>query len=151
VPALVLLFDQSPEEAVGATALAVLLIASTATVSYLPRKRVEVRMALAVAATGVPTAILGGWLLAEYVSGRWFEVGLGACFLLLAAAMFAQMRAPAREDAPPSLGVLALGGGLVGIITGAFAAGGGLLTVPMLMRWGRLPIQRATATTSLAI
>ncbi len=151
VPVLVSVFGRAPEEAVGTTALAVMLISIAATASYLPSKRVDTRKALLVAAPGIPAAAVGSWLLAEVASGPWFAIALGVGFLLLAALILAQARpftVPRR--AVPGAG-LAMGGSLVGVVTGAFAAGGGLLTVPLLMRWGALPIQRATATTALAI
>lgn len=150
VPALVLLFGRAPEEAVGITALAVLLISMTSTLSYLPRGRVDLRLALIIAAPGIPAAAVGSWLLGQVASGPAFTLALGVCFLLLAGLMVLQMRSAAPLAAASS-GALAAGGGAVGVITGAFAAGGGLLTIPLLMRWGALPIERATATTAVAV
>jgi hypothetical protein len=150
VPALVFAFGRTPQEAVGITALAVLLICTTATISYLPRRRVDGRVALATALPGVPAAIAGTWLLARLAAGPGFSVALGAMFLVVAAVML-RSRSRAGTAPPVSLPAVAMGGGVVGAITGTFAAGGGLLTVPMLMRWGGLSASRATATTAMAM
>ena len=154
VPVLAVVFRMPPQEAVGTTALAVLLISVMATASYLPRRRVATRVALATAATGIPGAAVGSWLLTELASGRGFIVTLGMCYLMLAGFIVLQFRAASPSVASPAMvswRALTAGGGVVGMLTGAFAAGGGLLTLPLLMRWGGLTIERATATTALAI
>ncbi len=102
------------------------------------------------AVVAVPVALLAGWQLAGRVDSDVFIAVLG--FLLIGLAVFvlsthtpsAQM-GEERPAAPGPLG--ALGGG-IGLLSGMFAVGGGLLTVPFLARLQRMAPHRAAATTA---
>ncbi|MGV3557184.1 sulfite exporter TauE/SafE family protein [Larkinella arboricola] len=74
-------------------------------------------------------------------------------FVMILAAQ-AMIRQPHLEEAgsgKPRLGLLALDGLGVGLLTGTIGAGGGFLIVPMLVVLAGLPIRRAVATSVLII
>lgn len=74
-------------------------------------------------------------------------------FVMIMAAQ-AMIRQPSRKNPDldhPKLGLLALDGLGVGVLTGTIGAGGGFLIVPILVLLAGLPMRRAVATSVLII
>lgn len=71
--------------------------------------------------------------------------------IMAALAMIRQRNGDEKEPGPPRLGLLALDGLGVGVLTGTIGAGGGFLIVPMLVLLAGLPMHRAVATSILII
>lgn len=150
IPGLVLLFDLQGATAVGTGAVALMVIGLTGAASYSRSGLVAWPVAGWFAVGSIPLALLCAWLLANRIDADAFVGILGGLLLVLAAIVITgrhQHRAGGPELAPrPNRLVPA--GALVGITSGTFAVGGGLVTVPLLERVQRMVAHRATATTS---
>ncbi|MEM7286836.1 MAG: sulfite exporter TauE/SafE family protein [Actinomycetota bacterium] len=150
IPALVLLFDLQGATAVGTGAVALMVIGLTGAASYSRSGLVAWPVAAWFAVGAIPLALLSAWLLANRIDADAFIGILGVLLLALAVIVATgrhQHRAggaelPARPDR------LVPSGALVGLTSGTFAVGGGLVTVPILERVQRMVAHRATATTS---
>lgn len=151
IPALVLLFDLEGATAVGTGTIALAVIGLTGARTYDRGGLVARPVAGWFVAGSVPVAITCSWFVAGRIDGDVFIGLLG--FLLLALAVFVVTTPPVVEPAG-ALGVaarpvaLSAGGCVVGAMSGTFAVGGGLLTVPYLSRLQRLGPHRAAATTA---
>ena len=102
------------------------------------------------AAGSVPLALLSAWLLANRIDADAFIGILGALLLVLAVVVITgrhrhRAGGPELEPRPDRL---VPAGAVVGITSGTFAVGGGLVTVPLLERVQHMVAHRATATTS---
>ncbi len=149
IPALVLLFDLEGATAVGTGAVALMVIGLTGAVSYSRSGLVAWPVAGRFALGAVPTALLAAWLLANRIDAEAFVGILGVLLLLLAVAVLATRTRPADVvERPAASRRLVLSGALIGLTSGTFAVGGGLVTVPLLERLQRMRTHRATATTS---
>lgn len=169
IPALVLLFDLQGATAVGTGAVALMAIGLTGAWSYDRSGLVARPVAGWFAIGSVPVALLSAWLLSNRIDARAFNGILGALLLALAAAvMFGPSPVPTQEEPTSDTGARALSargrtrdgerppertrlvgaGSLVGLTSGTFAVGGGLITVPVLARLQRLSAHRAAATTA---
>ena len=149
IPGLVLFFDLSGVEAVGTGAVTLAAIGIGGARAYDRAGLVDRRGAAWFAAGSVPTALLCGWLLAGRIDRDVFVDLLGV--LLLALAVFVVVmptRFEGEDDRPRRFGVLPVGGAAVGTLSGLFAVGGGLVTLPIVARVLRLGPHRAAATTS---
>jgi uncharacterized membrane protein YfcA len=150
IPALVLIFDLQGANAVGTGAVALMIIGITGAFSYNRQGLVARPVAGWFTLGSVPLALLSGWLLANRIDSRAFTGILGV--LLLALAAFVVFGPAMAQSSGPELApkrrALAAAGSAVGITSGTFAVGGGLITVPLLARMQRLGPHRATATTS---
>lgn len=150
IPGLVLLFDLDGAEAVGTGVIALLTIGVSGAFAYDRAGLVDRRGAGWFALGAVPVALVCGLVLASSIDRALFNDLLG--FLLLGLAAFVVL-SPTHHDegAEPderSLRVLPVGGAFVGFLSGTFAVGGGLVTLPIIGRIRRLVPHRAAATTS---
>jgi uncharacterized membrane protein YfcA len=150
IPGLVLLFGFSGVEAVGTGAVALGVIGATGAVAYDRKGLVDRDVALAFALTAVPVAMFSSWQLAGRVDSDLFIAVLG--FLLIALAVFVLVvhlgRGPVQPERPARRGPLAAMGAAIGLMSGMFAVGGGLVTVPTFARIQRMAPHRAAATTA---
>ncbi|MFC4931549.1 sulfite exporter TauE/SafE family protein [Massilia sp. GCM10023247] len=147
--------------------MAVGMAAALGTVLGLRAGTVRYRAALLVAAAGMLLSPAGLWA-ARQVDSRWLSVLFALVLLHVAAKTFRQAsgQVPAgvpaqvvcrRSDASgrfiwtrPCARVLALSGGLAGLLSGLLGVGGGFVMVPALRRYTDLPMASAVAT-SLAV
>ena len=149
IPALVLVFDLRGAHAVGTGAVALTVIGLTGALSYSRSGLVAWPVARWFALGSVPTALLSAWLLARRIDAQAFVGILGALLLVLAVVVVATRAHPDGTDESPPVGLRLVGSGaLVGLTSGTFAVGGGLVTVPLLERLQHMRPHRATATTS---
>lgn len=153
IPGLVLLFDLEGVEAVGTGAVTLFAIGLAGAVSY-DRAGLVHRGAAAWFALGsVPAALLCAWLLADRIDGDVYTSVLGIVLIGLAVFVLITPQPAADDDeiTKPRRARLAGGGLGVGVLSGTFAVGGGLLTVPQVASAQRLRPHRAVATTSAAV
>lgn len=150
IPALILLFDLDGAEAVGTGAVALTTIGLSGAIAYDRKGMVERSAAGWFALGSVPVALLCAWQLANRIDGGAYNLLLGLLLIGLAALVIfgprptedGQAALPARPER------LMPAGALLGAMSGTFAVGAGLITIPVLSRLQRLSAHRATATTS---
>ena len=150
VAGLVLIFDLSGAEAVGTSVITTLFSQLTGAVTY-DRAGIVDRPTVQWFATGsIPVAFLSAALLTKQIPERLFDLLIGA--LLLALAIFVVVRpgpeettgAPLDPRKPELVGL----GSMVGVLSGAFGVGAGLVTVPAVRALQKLSTHRAAATTT---
>jgi uncharacterized membrane protein YfcA len=150
IPGLVLLFDLEGVEAVGTGTITLLAIGITGAVNYDRTGLVHREVAGWFAMGSVPAALFCAWFVADRIDADLFTSVLG--FVLIALAIFVVLAPHSTEDSQeidkPRRTRLAVGGLGVGVLSGTFAVGGGLLTVPQLTSVQKLRPHRAAATTS---
>lgn len=151
IPGLILLFDLEGAEAVGTGTIALAVIGLTGAATYDRGGMVARPVAGWFTLGSMPLALLSAWFLADRIDSDVFVSVLG--FLLLGLAIFVVVTPPVVEPigatgVPARPGPLAAGGAVVGVTSGTFAVGGGLLTVPYISRVQHLGPHRAAATTA---
>jgi uncharacterized membrane protein YfcA len=96
-----------------------------------------------------PGILVGAWL-GPWVSAQLNTQALSVCFGLFVAGMATQMlfdRKPAGHRELPSAAGLFAAGGVIGLMSGLFGAGGGFLSIPF-MTWCNVRIHNAVATSA---
>ena len=150
IPGLVLLFDLDGVQAVGTGTVTLVAIGITGAINYDRAGLVHRGAAGWFAAGSVPTALLCAWFVADRIDAELFTSALG--LVLVALAIFVMLAphttADDQEISKPRRRRLMTGGIGVGALSGTFAVGGGLLTVPQLTSVQKLRPHRAAATTS---
>ena len=142
-----------PREHVVQAAMATsLTVAILSTGSAAWRHHVQQRVLWRIALPIVPSSMLGGWLgsaLAAQTDGRWLQAGL-ACVLLFAAYRLVRQQEPADGDGHRKRSLLIWA--LIGLGTGLFAGlsglAGGVVLVPALALFGKLPGGFLASTSS---
>lgn len=147
--------------------MAVGMAAALGTMLGLRAGTVRYRAALLVAAAGMLLSPAGLWI-ARQVDGRLLAVVFASVLLYVAIKTWRQAAGKAAAAAPaqaacrrapgsgrfiwtrPCARVLALSGGLAGLLSGLLGVGGGFVMVPALRRHTDLPMASAVAT-SLAV
>ncbi|TYL54094.1 sulfite exporter TauE/SafE family protein [Agromyces mariniharenae] len=130
---LLILFAGMDQRRASATSLAAIVPAALAgSLTYFANGEIDLLAALFVAIGGIVGSWIGSWLLRRLSLGwlRWLFVGL-----LIAVAVRMVLVAPVRGDSSiefdvlPILGMIALGI-VIGIASGLFGIGGGVIMVP---------------------
>ncbi len=154
VPVLVYLLGQSVHAATTSSLIIVVAAAGVAAVGHARRGAVCWRLAVTFAVSAVPGSIVGT-IGNRAVAG---ERLLGAFAVLLVAVAVLTWRrggaavADIAEKCPQMrLGVVALAGLGVGVLTGLFGVGGGFAVVPALAFGLRVPFRRAIATSLVIV
>ena len=149
VPALTLVFDFAPKEAVLSSLVIVGLAAAAGAAGALARGVLPLRVALIVGLPAIGGAAIGGAIGAR-LDDRVQLLMLAAT--MLAAAMVMLRPQPERAGAAhrPSLVLSATGLG-VGTLTGMIGVGGGFLLVPALIALAALPMTKASAVSLFVI
>lgn len=150
IPGLVLLFDLDGVEAVGTGAVTLAAIGIGGARTYDRAGLVDRRAAAWFAAGAVPAALFFSTIVAERIDADLLIDLLGVLLLFLAAFVLLMPTAPDPRGEPGrgSLRAMPAGGVVVGFLSGTFAVGGGLVTLPFLARLRRLVPHRAAATTA---
>lgn len=164
VPALVYLLGQTAQDA---TTSSVVIVGVTAVFGVLARARgglVRWRTGLAFGAVGIPSAALGT-LVNQRVPEPALLLSFGGLTVLAAVALILDARREPDEPepaagggvavaAPPTSRVtlkIAVGGAVIGLLTGFLGVGGGFLVVPALVIILRMPMAHAVGTSLLII
>ncbi len=132
------------------------VVGTTSLVAALQHRRkgtVRFRVALSFAATGIPGAVLGGWL-SRPLAPRTIQLAFAGVMVASALGMLfrrdrasGEASAEARGFSPGALGV----GFFVGLLTGVVGAGGGFLIVPALVLLAGVPMGDAVGTSLVVI
>ncbi len=169
VPVLMLFFGFSPQHAIGTSIAVVFLNALSGTFSYISQKRIDYELGIKFAVAAVP-GVFAGALLAQKFSLIVFSVLFGILLLSMAyIVLFVRefhLECRNSMDAPrtrvlcdafgkvhtydPDLSIGLAGSFFVGIISGLFGIGGGIIHVPF-MSFIRMPVHVATATSHFII
>jgi uncharacterized membrane protein YfcA len=151
VSGLVLIFDLSGATAVGTSVLTTLVIQATGAYTYTKKGLVDRPSAMWFALGSIPISLLSAVFLADQIPEETFELIIGVMLLVLAAfvVFVPSVDAPDGTTVEPHRATLTASGGAIGILSGAFGVGAGLVTVPLLRSMQRLPAHRAAATTTL--
>ncbi len=150
VAGLVLFFDLTGAAAVATSSITILFVQSTGAITYHRKGLVDGPTVWWFVLGSVPVALLSAALLASRIPQRLFDALIGALLLVLAA-FVVFVSSPTGEGvdgAEPRHKELAASGSLIGILSGAFGVGAGLVTVPLISWLRELRPHRATATTS---
>jgi uncharacterized membrane protein YfcA len=173
VPLLLLIYKLPPPAAAATSLVVVFLNASSGSVGYLRRRRVDLRTGVLLALGTIPGALIGPWV-AVRTPDRAFRVIFGV--FLLAMAVFLWVR-PERESDHPSAhregwwrvrrrfrdvegttfeyefsAPLALAISFaVGIVASLLGIGGGIVHVPAMIHLMGLPVHIATATSHFTL
>jgi uncharacterized membrane protein YfcA len=163
VPALILIFNLSPGNAIGTSFLALTFGSLVATIRFSQMGKVDFRWGLMLSAISIPGVVLGSFL-TSFVQGVLFNTLLGITVIVMAAIVFLRTldlrkkhaSAPATPAPDPidsnsyrvrsKTAILTLLP--VGIFIGMFGVGGGLLLMPIMLYIG-FPILVALGTMRL--
>lgn len=150
IPGLVLLFDLDGAQAVGTGVITLSVIGASGAWAYDREGLVDRRAAAWFAVGSVPVALFCGLVVASRIDRDAFTDILGIILLGLAVFVVLMPTTPptGAVASERSLRTLPVGGAFVGFLSGTFAVGGGLITLPILARVRRLAPHRAAATTS---
>jgi len=120
--------------------------------AYSKQGLVNYRVALYTALFGVPGMIVGA-LLTKYITGKELMLGT-AVFVGLIGISFlyrGQLMASETGERQYSVWTFASIGGIVGLISGVLANGGGILLVPIFVKILKMPIKEAFATSLVLV
>ena len=167
LPVLVYLLHISP---VISTAYSLFIVGTTSLVgsaSFMKKKLVNYRAALVFAIPSFTTVFLTRKYLVPAIPDPLFNitgleisknVGIMVFFaLIMLAASYSMIKSKKDEKEEDTdelkfnYPMIALEGGLVGILTGIVGAGGGFLIIPALVLFARLPMKMAVGTSLLII
>ena len=175
VPLLLIIYKLPPAAAAATSLVVVLLNALSGSVTYVRRRRVDIRTGLLLAAATVPGAYFIGPELAERIPERAFKIGFGVFLLVMATLLFLRPeRSSAVASAPRRRGlwrvrrtfhdnsgtpidyefdvVLAVVLSFaVGILSSMLGIGGGIVHVPALIHLMGFPVHVATATSQFVL
>lgn len=171
-PAIRLILKAPAMVAVGTPLPVIIPSAATGAFQYLRHKTADLRTGITIGLSGAVTAVLGAFG-AEKVGGTVVLIGTAALILYAAGDMIEQIwrhkpavqtsdefaRAQdfeaAERDAATgptlSAGAAVVMGAVAGLYSGFFGLGGGFVLVPLLGRWGRMPMKRAIGTSLVAV
>jgi uncharacterized protein len=177
VPALLLAFHATPQQAAGTSLTVVFLNAASGTLSYARHRRVDYRAGLWFAGATVPGAIVGAHL-SDKFSGPTFNMAFGILLLLLSIILF--WRPQAEEEIAEALieeaeasrwhvvqNITDAGGEtfryrydlrigitlsfVVGFFSSVLGIGGGVIHVPVLVHLLDFPTHMAIATSQFIL
>ena len=172
VPALLLLYPDTNPDTITSISLAVVFFnAFSGSCAYARMRRIDYKSGMLLASTTIPGAILGA-LSTGYVPRRLFDLIFG--FLMISASFFLLFyRIEGREAVDAGEGHrfvrnlvekdgtvhvfqydprIAVGLGLfVGYISSLLGIGGGIIHVPVLIRFLNFPVHVATATSHFVV
>lgn len=169
VPILLIFYDFSPLHAIGTSIVAVFLNALSGTFSYIHQQRIDYELGLRFAVFSIPGVFIGS-LTAQYFNLTVFSLLLAMILFALAyslvflgdlkfvcAAKEHTLQTRTLTDATgelytysPDLSIGYGGSFLVGLISGLFGIGGGLVHMPMMTFIG-IPVHVASATSHFII
>lgn len=155
VPLLRLFFGLPPAIIAGTSLALVVTNNAAASISYLRQRRIHLRTGLLVAAGGLPGSILGAssvrtmpshvfdWLLAILT--------LAVAVDILVNGYSRLSRRPPRGPVKMKWYAAVILGVVVGVLSGLFGAGGGILLISALFYFTELSAHEVTATTQFSI
>jgi uncharacterized membrane protein YfcA len=155
VPVFVYVMGFDPKDAIAMSLPVVGTTSLVGAVGHWRHGNVDRRAIVAFAPMAMLGAVVGAQL-ATRVSGT-FQLALLGVVMLSAGVLMLRDSGAAMADAPPPsrglrrVGVLAVAGLGVGLLTGLVGVGGGFMIVPALVLLAGLPMKRAIGTSLLVI
>ncbi len=171
IPVLRLIFNVSPAHTAGASLVMVLANAVSSSIAYLRQGRADVRLAVLLAATGIPSSIAGA-ILVQHVTVAGFDVVYGILLILFFVDI---MRRRNRSAEPPRIRIAGLRdrvlvdsrgdefryawspalvlvcGVILGFVSSFFGIGGGIVFVIFFIALFGMPPHVVTATSMLVM
>lgn len=139
-------FAFHPAEMASTALILNLIVAGTATISFMRKKHFSWELAWPFVVTSVPASFLGGMI---RISAQSYTVLLAVVLLLAAGRLVLNLRSADSADVPlriPSRWIAMLIGGGIGLLSGVVGVGGGIFLSPLIMLMGW-----ANAKTTAAI
>ena len=153
VPVLRLFFGVSPAFATADSLLFVFANTLAASIAFIRRRLVDVRSGLIISIAAIPSSFAGAYVVRQ-LSGRNFDVIYGI-FLIGVAAMILvrrNRRPEPREVSARAQVLLEIATGVfVGFMSTLFGIGGGIVLVPILLIFFRLPAHTVVATSAFVV
>ncbi len=153
VPSLVYAFSatgMSPHilmHMVEGTSIATILFNMTATViTHHKNKRIVWDMVKQLA-PGIFIGCISGVCIASFLPSRALQIIFGIFMLIIAIQLLLARKKSETTQAPPALWLQRAGGLLIGVLSGLMGIGGGVVAIPLLLRFG-LSMHNAAATST---
>lgn len=166
VPVLIIFYEFSPQHAIGTSMAVVMLNAISGTFSYIAQKRIDYEIAIKFAVAASPGVFIGA-LLSQFFNIFSFSIIFSVLLISLSYYLFTGKefsvvrtkvaQAPQTrhlKDATgeeyfysPDMSVGFSASTLVGIFSGLFGIGGGIIHVPLMYSALGIPVHIATATS----
>jgi uncharacterized protein len=152
VPVLILLLHLSATEATGTSLVVVSIVSTVGLLTHARGSRVAWRAGFGFAATGVPAAVVGGYLAILLPNDM---ITLVLAILLLGTSAYMWSRADGEDPGPApetmSWWRIVPAGLVVGLMTGTLGVGGGFVVVPALVILLGLSMPVAIGTSQLVL
>ena len=156
IPIFTLVFQWTPQNAVGTSLFVVFLNAISGSIAYIKQKKVYYDAAIRFSIATIPGAIIGSYL-AEYFTGTSFRISFGAMLIIVSAIMFFRTKQQENKSTfgkegftyNRTLGVLL--STLVGFLSSILGIGGGVIHVPAMVYLLGFPTHIATATSQFVL
>jgi len=156
IPIFLLIFQWTPQQAVGTSLVVVFLNALSGTIAYVKQKKVYYDAAIRFSIATLPGAVIGSYL-ADYFTSTSFKVSFGGLLMIVSLIMFF-LRKKQEEKSKfgeegftyhRTLGVLL--STLVGFLSSILGIGGGVIHVPAMVYILGFPTHVATATSHFVL
>jgi uncharacterized membrane protein YfcA len=155
---LFLLPDQTPATVTAVSLAVVFFNAYSGTIAYMRMGRIDYRCGVLFMLAGLPGAVVGPLLVHE-ISRSLFDPAFGALLLLLGGFLVINPLgtahtdggdySPAGSDGRMLFG--SIGSAYIGVLASLLGIGGGIIHVPFLIRFLRIPPHTATATSHFVL
>jgi uncharacterized membrane protein YfcA len=166
VPVLIIFYGFSPQHAIGTSMAVVMLNAISGTFAYIIQKRIDYEIGIKYAVAAAPGVFVGA-LLSQLFSVSSFSFIFGLLLIILSYYLFSgkefsvvrtkAARAPETRHLrdktgeefsyAPDMSVGLTASALIGIFSGLFGIGGGIIHVPLMYSALGIPVHIATATS----
>ena len=156
IPIFTLIFNWSPQHAVGTSLVVVFLNAVSGSVAYVRQKKVYYDAAIRFSIATFPGAVIGSYL-ADYFTGSSFRTIFGGFLMFVAILMFFRPKQQGGKGSfgekeftyNRTLGVLL--STIVGFLSSILGIGGGVIHVPAMVYLLSFPTHVATATSHFVL
>lgn len=156
IPVFLLVFQWTPQQAVGTSLVVVFFNAVSGSVAYIKQKKVYYDAAIRFSIATLPGAVIGSYL-AEYFTSTSFQVSFGGLLIIVSMTMFfcGKQQEGKSEFGEigftynRTLGVLL--SVLVGFLSSILGIGGGVIHVPAMVYILGFPTHVATATSHFVL
>ena len=166
VPVLIIFYGFSPQHAIGTSMAVVMMNAISGTFSYVAQKRIDYEIAIKFAVAASPGVFIGA-LLSQFFSVGSFSIIFSAILIILSYYLFSGkefsvVRTKVAQAPPmrhlkdatgeefsyaPDMSVGLSASTLIGLFSGLFGIGGGIIHVPFMYSALGIPVHIATATS----
>ena len=171
IPVLRLAFGFPPALTAGVSLVTAFANSVSGSAAYIRDRRADIKLALVVAASGIPASVLGAYVV-RFVDPRWFDVLYAAMLVIF----FIDVLRRTRSDAPPPARIVLPGpervivdrqghvfsyrwnvpvalacGAAMGFVSSFFGIGGGIVFVIFFISLLGMPPHIVTATSMVAM